>query len=59
MEKGGNRNMVDAPGLLLVIDRLGRTIAGLEQRNAELEQQLAELQAADDDVPPWGDVERR
>jgi hypothetical protein len=30
----------DAQGLLLVIDRLGRTIAELESRNAELQQQL-------------------
>ncbi len=41
MEACGGRDMVgDAAGLLLVIDRLGRTIAELEARNAALEQQL-------------------
>ncbi len=41
MEACGGRDMVgDAAGLLLVIDRLGRTIAELETRNTALEQQL-------------------
>ncbi|WP_165774088.1 hypothetical protein [Mycolicibacterium sphagni] len=31
-------------GLLLAIDRLGNTVAELEQRNAELEQRNAQLE---------------
>lgn len=41
MEACGGRDMVgDAAGLLLVIDRLGRTIAELERQNAVLTDQL-------------------
>ena len=36
----------DASGLLLVIDRLGRTIAELEKQNAALTAQLQQLSSA-------------
>jgi len=35
----------DAAGLLLVIDRLGRTIADLEQQNAALASRVQELES--------------
>lgn len=46
MEACGGRDMVgDAAGLLLVIDRLGRTIAELETRNTALETKVQELES--------------
>lgn len=35
----------DAEGLLLAIDRLGRTIVALERQNAELETKVQELES--------------
>ena len=41
----------DAAGLLLVIDRLGRTIAELEQRNIASEQHIRALEQQPADTP--------